>query len=76
MILHHHLWLDLSVSSPADRGARFTGEEPPACVATICIGGVEEYCPYKDWSIQMSLSSFPKQLLKADFSTLCLAECV
>jgi hypothetical protein len=45
-------------------------------VAAICVGGVKEYCPYKDWFTQMLPSSFPKQPLKANFSTLCLAECV
>lgn len=48
-------------------------------MATVCIGRVKEYCPYKDWSTQMppKFCCFPpEQPLKTNFSTLCLAECV
>lgn len=46
-------------------------------MAAVCIGGVKEYCPYKDWSTQMAPSSvvFP-QPLKTKLLYLCLAKCV
>lgn len=30
------------------------------------LGGVEEYCPYEDWSLQMPLRCLPKQPPHAD----------
>lgn len=72
----HLSWWDFSDSNRADRGDTQVRNLLP--VAEICIGGVEEYCPYKDWSTQMPPSSFQKKKkpLNANFSTLCLAECV
>ena len=57
--------------------ARNRGGSPS--VASVCLGRVKEYCPFKDWSTQMAPSSvvfFPPTTKNPNFSTLCLAECV
>lgn len=65
----------LSVSNPTARVARVTGEAHPSCVAMICTGESRNTVLTKT-GLHKAPNFFSKQPLKANFSTLCLAECV